>query len=261
MIKFFKMNGIGNDYIFIDNIVKPNKHVTKKIIKKICDRHYGVGGDGVIVLCPTKSADVKMKIYNSDASEANLCGNAARCVAFYMSKKLEKNNITIKSSEKTLYCQVVENEQDHATVSVNLGEAKLIETKILAYKGQKYKLYIVDVGNLHCVTFVKNLNFNTKDFCEQIQNLECFSGNINVDIACVKNDVIDLIVYERGSGFTMACGSGACASAFVSHYINLTNSKVVVCQKGGKLAVAITDNNIVMSGECEYVFDGVYYEN
>ncbi len=261
MIKFFKMDGIGNDYIFIDNTSRPHTPITKKIIKKICDRHYGVGGDGVIVLTSCTNADVKLKIYNHDASEAKLCGNATRCVAFYMSKKLGKNNISIKSGEKTLYCQVVESEKDHTVVSVSVGKANLVETKILAYRGQKYKLYIVDVGNLHCVTFVKDFNFNLKDFCEKVQNLECFSGEINVDVACVKGDEIDLIVYERGSGFTLACGSGACASAFVSHFVSLTNSSVTVCQKGGKLGIEICEDNIVMSGECEYIFDGVYYEN
>ena len=105
MIKFFKMDGVGNDYIFMDNLSSKNA-ITKKIIKKMCDRHFGVGGDGVIVINNSKIADVKMKIYNSDASIASLCGNATRCVAFYMSKKLNKRSISIESGEKILYCQI-----------------------------------------------------------------------------------------------------------------------------------------------------------
>ncbi len=260
MIKFFKMNGVGNDYIFIDNLSSKNNAISKKIIKKICDRHFGVGGDGVIVISNSKVADVKMKIYNSDASTATLCGNATRCVAFYIGKKLNKYSISIESGEKILYCQIQNIEGDFATVSVNMGKANMLDTKILTFKGQKYKLYIVDVGNLHCVTFVKDFCFDVQKLCSAIQNLPCFENGINVDVAMCKDDALFVKVCERGSGFTLACGSGACASAYTAKSEGLTGDNVMVCQDGGKLEIDVGDN-IIMTGSCKYVFDGVFYED
>ncbi len=260
MIKFFKMNGVGNDYIFIDNLNSKNNNISKKIIKKICDRHYGVGGDGVVIISFSKTADAKMKIYNNDASTATLCGNATRCVAFYLAKKLIKDSISIESGEKILYCQIQNTEGGLVIVSVNMGKAKIIDTKILTFKGQKYKLYIVDIGNLHCVTFVKDFDFDVPKLCKVIQNLPCFGNGINVDLVSVKNNTLNIKVCERGSGFTLACGSGACASAFVASKEKLTDGKVVVSQAGGKLDIDVGEN-IIMRGACKYIFDGVFYEN
>ncbi len=260
MIKFFKMNGVGNDYIFIDNLNSKNNALSKKIIRKICDRHNGVGGDGVVILEKSKIADIKMRIYNSDASPATLCGNATRCVAYYMCKKLNKFDISIQSGEKLLYCLIKDIHNHIAVVSVNMGSAKIIDTKILSFKGQKFKLYVVDIGNLHCVVFVKDFCFDFKKLCTEIQNLPCFQNGINVDLASIKENTIFLKVCERGSGFTLACGSGACASAYVANCEGLVENNVIVCQDGGKLDICI-DDEIIMTGECQYVFDGVYYEN
>ncbi len=260
MIKFFKMNGVGNDYIFIDQIGVKNNNISKKIIKNMCDRHFGIGSDGVIVLESCKVADVKIRIYNSDASSATLCGNATRCVAFYMAKKLNKTNISVKSGDKILLCKIQNINSNSAVVSVNIGGAKIVDTKILSFQGQTYKLYITDVGNLHCVVFVKDFCFDYQTLCQEIQNLPCFENGVNVDLAMIKNGKICLKVCERGSGFTLACGSGACATAYVACGERLIKDDVIVSQHGGKLEIVV-GKNITMTGTCNYVFDGVYYED
>ena len=259
MIRFFKMNGVGNDYIFIDN-TQDKTLISKKVIKNICNRHFGVGGDGVVILTKSKVCDVKMRIYNLDSSNAKLCGNATRCVAFYMCKKLGKNNISVQSGEKVLYCKVESMDKDSAKVSVNMGKAKITSRLALNFKSQKYQLYVVDIGNLHCVTFVKDFNFDIEKFCKEIQSLPYFEKGVNVDLVKVKGESLEIKVCERGSGFTLACGSGACASAYVAFCEGLVKNNVCVIQDGGKLDINI-DENITMLGDCQYVFDGVFYED
>ena len=260
MVKFFKMQGIGNDYIFIDNMEgKNNIKKIKPFVRAICQRHYGVGADGVILLQKSKAADVKIKIYNSDASLANMCGNASRCVAYYIHKKIGKDVVKIQTQNRTITCKMMSTFKDGAKVRVDMGSAFLDKILIVQFEEKEFTLNVVDIGNRHCVIFVDNFNFNVRKFCKYIQNLPIFDDGINVELVQVKKDHIKVKVYERGSGFTLACGSGACACAFVCYLKSYTQNYVNVKLDGGELNIECKEH-IIMTGECRYVYDGVWYE-
>ncbi len=259
MLRFFKMHGIGNDYIFIDNIKNKNKHNFAKLSKKLCDRHFFVGADGIIVLEKSNTCDVKMQIYNSDGSKAKVCGNATRCVAFYVYKKCNKKNITIESANKILKAKILKVKNNKAFVEVNMGKCVYKGNLKINIGGKNASCNIASIGNKHCVIFVDNYDFNIDEIGKKINKLEQFKNGVNVEFVKVqKNNIIKVKVYERGSGETLACGSGACASCYVCYYLKKINKNmpIIVNLDGGKLYIKIKKNNLIMSGECEFVYKG-----
>lgn len=260
MIKFFKMHGLGNDYIFIDSVQNQNYLNYKELAKIICKRNFGVGADGLIVILKGQNCDAKMEIYNKDGSKANLCGNATRCVAYYLFKKYKIKNPLIQSGKKLLKTKIISSNGKKAIVCVNMGKCEYEYSKTEQILNKNYKLNIFDIGNKHCVVFVDDFNFDYKKVAEYI-NKKLFQDGINVEFVKIINDTsIKIKVYERGSGITLACGSGACASAFAYKFLfeNVLNN-INVELDGGFLKIIFNKNaSLAMLGKCNYVFKGEF---
>lgn len=228
------MHGLGNDFVIINN---PTSALTKQEIINICNRHTGVGCDQLIVLKDSHDADCEMTIYNQDGSSAGACGNATRCVA----KLLEARAIRVggRRLNTTLH--------EDGEVSVDMG----LYTNPEPMEALKYSGYYIDVGNPHFVLFGEAMDINAIG-----PKLERHIG-ANINLACITgSNSINLNVWERGAGQTLACGSGACATAIVAHKFMNLESSITVTQKGGVLRISISDSSIIMRGPAEKVFVG-----
>lgn len=255
MIKFFKMHGIGNDYIFIDNTEQNLKLDFSSLAKKLSKRRFSVGSDGLVVINKC-SEDGEMQIYNSDGTRAKMCGNATRCVAFYLGKKLNKNIVKIKIDKKILTAKILSTRKSKAKVEVNMGKAKYmtcLKRQVTNYE----PFHIASIGNKHCVVFSNNLT-NFEKIGKKINDMPEFGDGINVEfVKVLSRKKIHVKVYERGSGVTLACGSGACACAYVANHLGLCDKQIQVVLDGGNLDIVIKDDDdVVMKGECEYIYSG-----
>ena len=250
---FYKMNGLGNDYIFIDT-EKVNKRELdflydnlNSVIVRLSDRHFGIGGDGVVIIDSSDTADAKMRIFNADGSEGKTCGNALRCVGKLLSDKssgrLKEMAIETLSGIKSL--MIIENSKVNATVKVNMGFCN-------CYRSEKDFDY-VDVGNPHAVLYCEVLDDNAIIEAKKISD----RYDVNAEIVKVLNhDQIEMRVWERGSGETLACGSGACAVTYSAHKRGLIKNKIEVMLKGGILHTELIDNSIYMTGPTALNFIG-----
>lgn len=280
-IKVTKMQGLGNDFVILDysEFEKTSMSMPDLAIK-LCDRNFGIGADGMIipnVLPSDKSADIGWFFYNSDGTTAQMCGNGIRCFAKYVKDKklVEKNEIAVE----TLAGIIVPTIQENGEVKVKMSKPILEPSKI-PFKGDKnlnyevvvdgriFKLNAVSMGNPHCVIFVdddSNLLEMAKKYGPKLENHELFPEKTNVEFIKVnsKNE-IDLRVYERGCGITLACGTGACASVVAGILNNLTENKVKVNLLGGALTIEWQgsqddiSHNVFMTGPAEYSFFADY---
>lgn len=287
-LKFIKMHGAGNDYIFIDCLYRNLNAINLNyIIWHMSRRHFGIGSDGVVLITKSSNADGKMIMYNADASRGSMCGNAIRCVAKYLYEKGVTNEQNIKietdSGIKNITVTVKDNKVTHARV--DMGKANLVEPRQITLDGIVKAtdnitnetnstsgganiiikdIVFVDVGNPHCVVFLnkdefENLDINTlgtlyqdcKDFGDISPNVEFVYIN--------SENTATMRVYERGSGETLACGTGACASivAGIHKGIFNKNTDISVHCKGGILKINVTDDTIYMTGDCHSVYSGV----
>ncbi len=273
-IKFTKMQGCGNDYVYVscfeEKISNP-----EELAKKISDRHFGVGSDGLILILPPldNNSDAFMQLYNFDGSKASMCGNGIRCVAKYIydhgiiPKERRETFIDTPSGIKKISLEIQNEKVISATV--NMGEAKItgkIPEEILI-NGKKLNFIGVDVGNPHAVYFLednpelKNIfswedskfNLEGKNF----ENHSRFPDRVNSEfIEIISRDEIKMRVFERGSGETLACGTGATASAFAGFKAGKLNSKVLVHLRGGDLKIEIKNSCCFMTGAAVEVFSG-----
>ena len=273
MIKFTKMQGLGNDYVYID-ATKENIENPSVLAKYISDRHFGVGSDGLILICPSDKADFRMRMFNSDGSEAEMCGNGIRCVGkFVYDKKLtDKTLVTIetKAGIKTLKLNVKDEEVD--TVRVDMGTPILESEKIPVITDEKiaqnlrlnaldksFDFTCVSMGNPHAVTIVDNVSdFDVKKYGSILEVNEVFPNKTNVEFVEIKDpENIKMRVWERGAGETLACGTGACASVVACNLNGLTKRSVNVELLGGNLNVELgEDNHVYMTGPAVTVFEG-----
>lgn len=273
MIKFTKMQGLGNDYVYID-ATKENIENPSVLAKYISDRHFGVGSDGLILICPSDKADFRMRMFNSDGSEAEMCGNGIRCVGkFVYDKKLtDKTLVTIetKAGIKTLKLNVKDEEVD--TVRVDMGTPILESEKIPVITDEKiaqnlrlnaldksFDFTCVSMGNPHAVTIVDNVSdFDVKKYGSILEINEVFPNKTNVEFVEIKDpENIKMRVWERGAGETLACGTGACASVVACNLNGLTKRSVNVELLGGNLNVELgEDNHVYMTGPAVTVFEG-----
>ena len=273
MIKFTKMQGLGNDYVYID-ATKENIENPSVLAKYISDRHFGVGSDGLILICPSDKADFRMRMFNSDGSEAEMCGNGIRCVGkFVYDKKLtDKTLVTVetKAGIKTLKLNVKDEKVD--TVRVDMGTPILESEKIPVITdeniAQKLRLNALDksfdftcvsMGNPHAVTVVDNVtDFDVKKYGSILEVNEVFPNKTNVEFVEIKDpENIKMRVWERGTGETLACGTGACASAVACNLNGLTKNNVNVELLGGNLNIELgEDNHVYMTGPAVTVFEG-----
>ena len=260
-IKAFKMDGLGNDFVIIDNRQKIT-NLTKDQIIKICDRNF-VGCDQLILIGTDKSVDANLKFYNSDGGESGACGNGTRCVADLISKELNNKSVVLKTLSGNLKSEILGNN----IVTTEIGKAKIEWNEIpLSEKLNTNNLNIkindrnnkeysggtaVNVGNPHIIFFVNEIdNFDIKKIGPSIENHKIFPERCNVTIAQVINkDLIKVKVWERGAGLTKACGTAACATAFAGKINNLTENKTDIEFSTGKLSIWIdAKNSIHMKG-------------
>lgn len=273
-MKFYKLHGAGNDYIYFDCLKKEIENPQSLAIR-LSDRHFGIGGDGIILICKSDVADCKMRMFNADGSEGKMCGNAVRCVGKLMRDLgyIESDSCTVEtlSGVKTLKLYFG-SDGKVVSATADLGAAVLDGEKIpsafkgervvnapLSVDGKEYKVTLVSMGNPHCVLFEDPDTVNLEDIGGKIENHPAFPDRINCEFVKVtdKNN-IKMRVWERGSGETLACGTGACASA-VACCLNgfcKKGEEVNVLLRGGTLKVVYTDERVTMTGPCELSFTG-----
>ena len=261
-MKFTKMQGLGNDYLYIYGEVPLN---VKELAVKCSDRHFGVGSDGLIYISPSNVADFKMRIFNADGSEAKMCGNGIRCVGKYVYEKgyTDKTELTVEtlSGIKTLNLTVVYGKVK--TVSVDMGKTIVQDEITLTAADKDFIATPVSVGNPHLVVFTDGVeNFPIEKYGKILEKHPSFPDGVNVEFAEIKDGYIRMRVWERGSGITLACGTGACAtvSAAVKKGLVKENEFITVKLDGGDLQVKYTDDNITMTGGAEFVAEGETYD-
>ena len=278
---FFKMQGLGNDYVYIDCINGKEPVDIKNLTRRLSNRHFGVGSDGLILLCKSKVADLKMRMFNSDGSEAQMCGNGIRCVAklAYELGLIDKETTTVEtlSGIKVLKLNIVKGKAK--TVEVDMGEPifeaikipvlssvkiedKKVKTKVKV-KDKKIELTCISMGNPHAVTFVDDVeSFKVAEYGPILENADIFPEKANIEfVEVVDKNNIKIRAWERGSGETLACGTGACSSVIASILNGYTDQKVNVQLLGGNLEVEWKPNNhVYMTGPAVTVFKGEWID-
>ncbi|BBF45418.1 diaminopimelate epimerase [Lachnospiraceae bacterium KM106-2] len=273
-MKFTKMHGCGNDYIFI-NSLKEEVPSPAYLAKKISDRHFGVGADGLVLIGSSQTADYSMKMFNPDGSIGEMCGNAIRCIGKYVYENhlTNKTTITVETLAgiKTLFLTIRNNEVIEVMVDMGkpivepcaipvMSEKNIVIDEPISIMGVEYRMTCVSMGNPHAVVFVDSVGGLKID---QIgipfeYNLR-FPNRTNVEfVQIVDRNNIKMRVWERGTGETLACGTGACAAVMAGIYNNLLEERVVVKLKGGILKVEYDskDNIVYLSGPAKMVFEG-----
>lgn len=272
-IQFTKMHGLGNDYIYIDAIKNKDlkeiftRYSLGALVRYLSDRHFGIGGDGVIFLDSSTVADFKMRIFNSDGTEAEMCGNGIRAFAKYIYDNiLAKGEILkietlagIKEIKREKYFTGINNEEIDEYV-VNMGQPKVWGKTELEILDNKIETINISIGNPHAVIFVENVdNIQIDKIGPIIENYKYFPQKTNVEfVQILEKNLIKVRVWERGSGETLACGTGSCAAVIAGVTNNLTKRNVKVLLQGGELEIDWNeqDNNVYMKGIATKVFDG-----
>ena len=277
-IKFTKMHGIGNDYVYI-NCFKEKVEDPKKLAVLMSPRHFSVGSDGMILICPSDRADAKMRMFNADGSEGKMCGNGIRCVGKYLydEKIVTKDVITVDTLSGIKTLTVTEKNGKAELIGVDMGEPEFRTEKIPAvFDGDEminepvtvlnktYKITAVSMGNPHAVIFTDNVkDLPLEKIGPFFENLEIFPLRVNTEfIRVISKTELEMRVYERGSGETFACGTGACAAvaAAAKNGICEKGKEITVNLLGGKLYITYNENgHIYMRGTAQKVYDGVYY--
>jgi len=272
------MHGLGNDYVYIDAINQKIQNELK-LAQFVSNRHFGIGADGLILICESKVADFKMRMFNSDGSEAEMCGNGIRCVGKFVYDKgfTSKTTVTIETLAgiKTLKLNIKDKKVE--TVRVDMGEPILEADKIpviskeepvknleLGAENRKFKFTCVSMGNPHAITIVENTKeFEVERYGKILEVDKAFPKKANIEFAqVIDKENIKMRVWERGAGETLACGTGACATAVACNLLNLTGRKVNIELLGGILNIEWNenDNHIYMTGPAVTVFDGELYK-
>ena len=256
-IKAFKMDGLGNDFIIIDNRQKITK-LTKDQIIKICDRNF-IGCDQLIFIDSDSSADASLRFFNSDGGESGACGNGTRCVADLISKETNNNDIILRTLTGNLKSKIFGN--NIVTTEIGIAKTKWNEiplSKEMDTKNLNIKIFdtnndehlggtAINVGNPHIVFFVKKIeDFNIEKIGPEIENHEIFPEKCNVTIAQILNkNLIKVKVWERGAGLTKACGTAACAAAYAGKLNSLTDNKTDIEFSTGKITISIDESNSI----------------
>ena len=278
MIKFTKMHGLGNDYVYIDAINQKIENESS-LAKFVSNRHFGIGSDGLILICKSDSADFKMRMFNSDGSEAEMCGNGIRCVGKFVYDKGLTDKTIVKIETLAGIKTLVLNTKDGKveTARVDMGEPILEAEKIpviskeqpvknleLEAENKKFKFTCVSMGNPHAITIVENTKeFDVEKYGKILEVDKAFPKKANIEFAqIIDKENIKMRVWERGAGETLACGTGACATAVACNLLNLTGRKVNIELLGGTLNIEWNekDNHVYMTGPAVTVFDGELYE-
>lgn len=257
---FTKMHGLGNDYLYIFGEVPEN---IAELSVKLSDRHFGAGSDGMIYISPSSVADFKMRIFNADGSEAKMCGNGIRCVGKFVYDKgyTDQTHLLIEtmSGIRTLDLQVVGGKVK--SVTVDMGKALADDALVLSVDGLQVTCTPVSVGNPHAVIFVDTIENAPLNFLgPKLEHHVAFPDGVNVEfVQIVSDNELRMRVWERGSGVTMACGTGACAAvmAAIAYGQCHFDEPIAVYLDGGTLKIQIdTDFNVTMTGPAEIIYEG-----
>ncbi len=274
-IEFTKMEGLGNDYIYFDCIARPG--APRDIVataKRLSDRHFGIGGDGIVLMLPHAEADVHMRMFNADGSEAEMCGNAIRCVGKYVYERgyVDRDRMQVQTGNGMLALALQHDADGISGVRVDMGEPVLNGPEIpvavtrnpvvaerIETDGEVFTATCVSMGNPHCVIFVEDITDElVLNVGPRLEHHPLFPNRTNVEFVRQSGpDILTMRVWERGSGETMACGTGAAAVAVAAVLNDLCGRRVTVRLKGGDLAIDwAADNHVYMTGPATTVFRG-----
>lgn len=268
-IDFTKMHGAGNDYIYI-YCPDAEPSLPQSLARQMSDRHTGVGSDGLILILPSDKADFRMRMFNADGSEGSMCGNASRCIAKYVHDRRlidpARRTITLETLAgiRTLRLNLRDSGEVES-VTVDMGCPEIVGLGMaLAYSGGTIEVNAVSMGNPHAVCFIDRYPTDTDVLVtgRELETHPAWPDRSNIEFARVVDDAtIDMRVWERGSGETLACGTGACATAVAAAALRLTGREVDVRLKGGTLHIVwdTADGHVFMTGPAVTVMDGRYY--
>lgn len=260
-MKFTKMHGLGNDYLYVYQNDEPEDPAELSI--RLSDRHFGAGSDGMIWILPSDKADFKMRIFNADGSEAMMCGNGIRCVGKYVYDKghTKKTHLEIETLSGIKILDLFTENGQVDRVSVDMGKAAVEDEKAVETSSRKVRGVPVNVGNPHFVIFTDDAeNAPLDTLGKELEKSSVFPGGVNVEFVQVTGEnSMRMRVWERGSGITMACGTGACASAAAAvakGYFKAGN-EITVRLDGGDLYITVSeDGNVLMKGPAVTVYEG-----
>lgn len=270
-MKFTKMHGTGNDFIFLLDLNNEYVGQEESLAKKLCHRRFGIGADGLVLVRNSNVADIQMVIINSDGSRANMCGNAIRCFAKYLYEEgiVKKENITIETGDGVKIAELFINKDDKVElVRVNMGKPsfkgediklnnkdELID-EVVEINNKKYKLTSLLMGVPHTI-LINNNEYSMEDG-KIIEKYDLFKENTNVNLVKIySKESIEVRTWERGAGATLACGTGCCASLVALNKLGLCESKAKVTTLGGNLIVEIVNDDVFMTGEATFICSGV----
>jgi len=271
-MKFTKMQGLGNDYIYV-NCYEERVENPGELAKKISDRHFGVGSDGLVLICPSEKADFRMRMFNADGSEAEMCGNASRCVGKYVYERgmTGKTEISLetKAGIRGLRLKVRDGLAEEVTVDMGVPEMRPEKIPTLLEEiapgrveagGREFEVWCVNMGNPHCVVFTKDADgVDVAKWGPEFERHEMFPERVNTEFAQVMDrENIRMRVWERGAGETMACGTGACATFVAAEMAGKCGDEVKIHLNGGVLKIRRESEHVVMTGPAEFVFEGCY---
>ncbi|HOJ11197.1 MAG TPA: diaminopimelate epimerase [Clostridiales bacterium] len=277
-MEFTKMHGLGNDYVYVNCVDKcPEKIIENPsaVAKFISDRHFGIGSDGLVLIMPSKAADFRMRMFNSDGSEAEMCGNAIRCVGKYVydNKLTQKTAVSIETLAGIKFLDMVTEYNQVVLVTVDMGEPVLLPRDIpiksdkekfisepVEIDGRTYKATGVSMGNPHAITYVDDvMNFPLEVIGPKMEKHDLYPRKINAEfVQVIDRSTLKMRVWERGAGETMACGTGASAVLVASVLNNVSERKATIKLLGGDLVIEWKekDNHVYMTGPATKVFEG-----
>ncbi|HEX3026904.1 MAG TPA: diaminopimelate epimerase [Clostridia bacterium] len=271
---FYKMQGLGNDYVYV-NCFENEVENPSELSIRVSDRHFGIGSDGLILVCPSSVADVKMKMYNADGGEGRMCGNGIRCVGklAYEKEICRNRSLTVETLSGIKFLKLFENDGVVEKVQVDMGDPALEiekipaladERRIVDYPievdGKEYRITCVSMGNPHAVIFTKNIDdLDLEKIGPAFEHHPMFPESVNTEfVEVIDERNLKMRVWERGSGETLACGTGACATVVAACINKITprNEDVTVHLRGGDLNVKWDNDRVWMTGPAEFVFEG-----
>lgn len=276
-VKFTKMHGIGNDYVYI-NCFEQTVDNPEQLAKLMSPRRFSVGADGVILICPSEVADAKMRMFNLDGSEGKMCGNGIRCVGkfIYDNGIAKKDTVTIETLSGIKTLNITGQNGSAVLVTVDMGTAEFAPQKIpaiadcdtiidttITVNGDSYNITALSMGNPHAVTFCDEIDsLNLEKIGPHFEHHDMFPEQVNTEfIRVIDENTLQMRVWERGSGETFACGTGACAAAVaaVKNGFCKYDTEITVHLVGGDLVITYkSDGTVYMKGPAQKVFDGVY---
>lgn len=277
-MKFSKMQGIGNDYVYV-NCFEERVDDPAALAVKMSRQHYGVGSDGLILICPSDVADFEMKMYNADGSQSEMCGNGIRCVGKYVYDRglTDKTNVTVMTGAGLKLLKLRVKQGKVASVRVDMGAPELRPELIpvdlpgeivmghrLQVGSNAYEIHCVSMGNPHCVVFVKDPDqVDVEQVGTLLENHPIFPRRANIEfVQVVSREHLRMRVWERGSGETLACGTGACASLVAAVLTGRAERQVTMDLLGGSLELdwSCEDDHVYQEGPAKFVFDGEWID-